>query len=344
MGKIQRVLVPTDFSDDSGYALDVAVRIAEQKGAEVDLIYVVPSLQHFLRFLSSEMNTEYANTLYDQAQTRLEQLMEQINPENRGDLFVKLDKKPGISVLDQIKAGSYDLVVIGSKGSDKTKLGRGSTAQHIIRGSHVPVLAVDRELSSETVNHILVTTDGSELSFTALSPAVVMAELWNADITLLYIHELRGGLIENIYTPPEGIQKEKVYEKLMSKLESFISEHKTGGIHLKRGEKMYHDTILIKNNSDHSSTDLITDVITGFSSHYEIEQYAEKHSDLVVMGTHGYSGFAHVMLGSVTEKVIQQMKKPVLTVRPFESDFLLSKGGIDEAEGETSSIPPWHWL
>lgn len=344
MGKIKRVLVPTDFSDDAGYALEVAGRIADKKGAEIDLIYVVPSLNHFLRFLSSDMNTEYTNTLYDQAETRLEQLMEQINPENRGDIIVKLDKKPSEAVLNQIRAGSYDLIVIGSKGSDNTKLGRGSTAQHIIRGSHVPVLAIDKVLSSETVNNIVVPTDGSELSFTALSPAVVMAELWNADITLLYIHELRGGLIENIHTPPEGIQKENVYEKLMTKLDSFMSEYKTGGIHLERGDKMYHDKILFTDSLEREFTELITEVKTGFSSHYEIEQYAEKHADLVVMGTHGYSGFAHVMLGSVTEKVIQQVKKPVLTVRPFESDFLLSKSGIDEDEGGTSSIPPWHWL
>ena len=297
MGKIKRVLVPTDFSDDAGYALNVAGRIAEKKEAEVDLIYVVPSLHHFLRFLSPEMNTEYTNTLYDKAEMRLEQLMEKLNPENRGDTFVKLDKKPSESVLDHMRANSYDLIVIGSRGSDNTKLGRGSTAQHIIRGSHAPVLAVDRELSSETVNHILVPTDGSELSFTALSPALVMAELWDADITLLYVHELRGGLIENIHTPPEGIQKEKVYNRLIEKLEAFMSEYKTGGIHLERGEKLYRDKILFSGNSESESTDLITDVVTGFSSHYEIEEYAEKHADLVVMGTHGYSGFAHIMLG-----------------------------------------------
>lgn len=342
---MKRILVPTDFSDDAGYALDVAGRIAVKKGAEIDLIYVVPSLHHLLRFLSSDMNTEYTNTLYDQAETRLEQLMEQLIPEHRGDTIVKLDKKPSEAVLAQIRAGGYDLIVIGSRGSDNTKLGRGSTAQHIIRGSHAPVLAVDRELSSDTVNHILVPSDGSELSFTALSPAVVMAELWNADITLLYVHELQGGLIENIHTPPEGIQKEKVYEKLMTKLDSFMSEYKTGGIHLERGEKMYRDKILFTNSSERESIELITEVKAGFSSHYEIEQYAEKHADLIVMGTHGYSGFAHVMLGSVTEKVIQQVKKPVLTVRPFESDFLLSKSGIEEEEDDgTTSIPPWHWL
>lgn len=43
----------------------------------------------------------------------------------------------------------------------------------------------------------------------------------------------------------------------------------------------------------------------------EIER--EKY-DLVVMGTHGRSGFAHLLLGSVTEKIIRHSPSPVLTV------------------------------
>lgn len=43
----------------------------------------------------------------------------------------------------------------------------------------------------------------------------------------------------------------------------------------------------------------------------EIER--EKY-DLVVMGTHGRSGFAHLLLGSVTEKLIRHSTVPVMTV------------------------------
>jgi nucleotide-binding universal stress UspA family protein len=38
--------------------------------------------------------------------------------------------------------------------------------------------------------------------------------------------------------------------------------------------------------------------------------------DLVVMGTHGAGGFEHLVLGSVTEKVLRRSKSPVLTVPP----------------------------
>jgi nucleotide-binding universal stress UspA family protein len=41
----------------------------------------------------------------------------------------------------------------------------------------------------------------------------------------------------------------------------------------------------------------------------------EKKADLIVMGTHGRSGINRLMLGSVTEKVLHEIDRPVLTVR-----------------------------
>jgi nucleotide-binding universal stress UspA family protein len=41
----------------------------------------------------------------------------------------------------------------------------------------------------------------------------------------------------------------------------------------------------------------------------------EQNADLIVMGTHGRSGVSRVMLGSVTERVLRETDRPVLTVR-----------------------------
>jgi universal stress protein A len=38
-------------------------------------------------------------------------------------------------------------------------------------------------------------------------------------------------------------------------------------------------------------------------------------ADLIVMGTHGRTGLAHMIVGSVTEKVVRQARVPVLTIR-----------------------------
>jgi nucleotide-binding universal stress UspA family protein len=45
----------------------------------------------------------------------------------------------------------------------------------------------------------------------------------------------------------------------------------------------------------------------------------EHHADLVVMGTHGRTGFRHLVAGSVAERVVRSSKVPVLTIRHPES-------------------------
>lgn len=56
----------------------------------------------------------------------------------------------------------------------------------------------------------------------------------------------------------------------------------------------------------------------------EILLYAkEQEIDLIVIGTHGRSGLAHVLLGSVTEKIVRKASCPVLTVRPEGHQFVM---------------------
>ncbi|HUJ63734.1 MAG TPA: universal stress protein [Kofleriaceae bacterium] len=51
----------------------------------------------------------------------------------------------------------------------------------------------------------------------------------------------------------------------------------------------------------------------------EINKFVDdQRVDLVVMGTHGRTGFAHLLVGSVTERVVRTCKVPVLTVRAPE--------------------------
>ena len=49
---------------------------------------------------------------------------------------------------------------------------------------------------------------------------------------------------------------------------------------------------------------------------HEIIDYARKHEiDLIVMATHGRTGLAHALVGSVAEKVVRKASCPVLTVK-----------------------------
>lgn len=64
-------------------------------------------------------------------------------------------------------------------------------------------------------------------------------------------------------------------------------------------------------------------VLTASGTAEAIVEYAKKHNvDLIVMGTHGRRALAHLLMGSVAERVVRTAPCPVLTVRHPEHEFI----------------------
>jgi len=56
----------------------------------------------------------------------------------------------------------------------------------------------------------------------------------------------------------------------------------------------------------------------------EIIRFAKDQDvDLIVIGTHGRSGFEHIIFGSTAEKVVRKAPCPVLSVRPEQREFVM---------------------
>ena len=60
---------------------------------------------------------------------------------------------------------------------------------------------------------------------------------------------------------------------------------------------------------------ITTEVRTGPAARMILEFATEKGIDLIVMGTHGRTGLAHIVMGSVAERVVRMAPCPVLTLR-----------------------------
>jgi len=60
-----------------------------------------------------------------------------------------------------------------------------------------------------------------------------------------------------------------------------------------------------------------TEAIEGYRPGETIADYAQKHGmALIVMATHGYTGFKKLLLGSVASRVVHESQVPVLLIRP----------------------------
>ena len=148
------------------------------------------------------------------------------------------------------------------------------------------------------ISKILVPIDFSECSFSALQHAVALAKRLSAEIHVLHAWE----------TPPYLTPEARVYtggrDQLLSE---FISTE--AGQAMKRFLSAY----------DGDPTVKILARIDAGEPVKTILRAAEEGYDLLVLGTHGRRGLAHLMLGSVAEKVARRARCPVLTVRQPKS-------------------------
>jgi len=144
-----------------------------------------------------------------------------------------------------------------------------------------------------TITRILVPVDFSTTSDAALEFAKTIAGPFKASLHLLHVFEdpmLVTGFAE-AYAPLPPETRAALIDDASAQLANRLS------------------------SDERERFTATTDVISGFSA-MAIVEYAQDHDiDLIVMGTHGRTGMAHLVIGSVAERVVRLAKCPVLTVR-----------------------------
>jgi nucleotide-binding universal stress UspA family protein len=150
------------------------------------------------------------------------------------------------------------------------------------------------------LHRILVPTDFSKHSANALTYAVAFAEKFGAELHLLHVVQDLALFIPDAVTamPPVALPVDQITLAAREALDRVIHEQQ-----LERFS-------------------VYPEVREG-TPFAEIVRFArEKDIDLIVMGTHGHTGLAHMLVGSVTERVVRKAPCPVLTVRHPEHEFV----------------------
>jgi nucleotide-binding universal stress UspA family protein len=327
MIKLKKILVPTDFSKGAEVSYSVAQSIADTFGGVIDFIHVIPTLTYLNESIKKlgvplDMNKDIYPKIIDESELKLKKAMDQYLKEiNKGSHKVKIDRRPAEAIVEYASKNDYDLILMGARGKDESKFIRGSTTERVIRKSRVPVFSVDSRFDKNKVKNIMVTTDTSELSLSAFPLAVSLADAFGADITLFHVIELYGSISEEIPRNPVKGEAVSIYEGLIERVNRYLDKRKIENMHVVRTGVTFEDEVTITDGENSRSVQLFTKIEKGVSAHYEIEEYASEHADIVIMATHGHSGFAHLILGSTAEKVAQYVKKPVITIRPEEEEF-----------------------
>ncbi len=158
------------------------------------------------------------------------------------------------------------------------------------------------------LTRILAPTDFSNFSGFALEWAAYIAQCMKADLVLLHvIPEEEGKIIEEIIGEgavvriPKGIREDVVKD---------------------RQKKLKDQYNMVVSHEIKSILRVEETTRIGVPFLEIIKVAKEKEVDLIVMGTHGRTGLAHVLIGSVAEKVVHHAHCPVLTVKHPQYKFI----------------------
>lgn len=142
---------------------------------------------------------------------------------------------------------------------------------------------------------IVVPLDGSELAEAAIDPAFSLAKAFGAEVLFVGVLDLTAGMYDVYSEAFSPIDLRAQLEKFLeAALERATRRAQAEGVQSLR-------------------------VLKVGIPHEELASLADSEgADLMVMTTHGRKGLTHLLLGSVTEKVIRTAPCQVLVVRPQE--------------------------
>jgi universal stress protein A len=143
------------------------------------------------------------------------------------------------------------------------------------------------------IKRMLVPTDFSPTSDMAIEYAVDMASRYGASVLLLHVLDdltVTSTYLDAYFADLPGLRNDM------------------------RDDAMRRLSELAKRYAPENVAPTI-EVAVGRPASTIVQEATARKADLIVMGTHGRSGFEHLVLGSVAEKVLRSAPCPVLTVR-----------------------------
>lgn len=203
-------------------------------------------------------------------------------------------------ILDFAQKQKVDLILMATHGlSGVTRWWLGSVAEKVVSASAIPIMLVQakrlekRDTSSkQSIERILVPLDGSELGQAALPYAEMLTLKTGASLHLLHVVSPPGAVEASLLTGPDWI---KLIEVLQKACQEYLKE-------------------MARQLAQRGIT-ATYEVVTGEPAD-KIVQYAEANKvSLIAMSTHGRTGLARWVMGSVADKVVHGASMPVWLVR-----------------------------
>lgn len=303
------LLVPLDGSELAGQALPHAQEIARRAGARLTLLQVIPNVATLApepalppgRLTAAIQTQAIQSQWQEQARAALEQTAQTLAGQGlNADAAVTIGY-PADGILDYAQAQAVDLIVMSTHGrSGLARWVYGSVAARVVQRTACPVLLIRTVAGPMTPapRKIMVTLDGSGLSARALPEAERLAHLFQAELVLLRV-------VADLY--------EQNLRHVPESLASTVAAYTGGLLEHAVAQATVEQNGIAADLSAHAIA-ATSAVLTGESAPAILDYAVSEKVDLIVMATHGRSGMARMIHGSVAERVLQDAPCPVLLI------------------------------
>ena len=190
--KIERILIPTDYSVNAKRAMQMGFSLAKEIGAEVFLFH-----SYNIAAVNVSENVIIMEDLTQLEEVRINEALKEMKTEY-GDVTMHalLEFGPLADWIDKIvDTNKIDLIVMGTKGeTDALNKVFGSVATHVINNVDCPVLIIPNGHRSYNINEILFATDFHFTNDVAnyLAPFLQLADEFDPFIHVVQFKSLLG--------------------------------------------------------------------------------------------------------------------------------------------------------
>lgn len=278
---MKKILVPTDFSKPAQWALEVATGIAKKAKGQIVLLHIVeqPTSESFNveGQIMDEEGWEDKLFTFKLIERNKVQLEEAARVAEDAGVFVTCELRlgnPFHGMRTVITDHNVDLVVMGTSGRSKfEEIMVGSNTEKVVRHAKCPVLTVHGKPTGENFTNIVYASSLNENEKAFADVVKNAQEMYQATVHLVRINT------------PMNFQPDHIAKRTM---EDFA-------------KKLHLQNYTINLFSDRSEEEGILHFASSINA------------DLIAMATHGRTGFAHVLVGSIAEDVVNHASRPVLT-------------------------------
>jgi nucleotide-binding universal stress UspA family protein len=274
---MKKILVPCDFSKPSINAYQFALNVASQSRGTVNLLYVVelPVLHDSMLMPVLSVEQDFMNDLKDKMEEKFEKLIEK---SASGKVKVRSEVVFGPvdrMIVNYADEKGLDVIIMGTHGATGIKgFFIGSNAEKVVRNARVPVFALKDVYKRQIKNIVFpVPFDFFDDLKELITRVKSVQSFFGAHLYLVRINT-PGTFASDADT--------------MKKLDDLAKRYG------------------LKNFSMHIFNDF--DERSGIINFTEIYR-----ADLIMMGTRGRKGIAHLFNGSIAEDVVNKVRYPIVT-------------------------------